>query len=254
MTDETNLTNKLYLITGASSDSDIGLAICKKLDSMGAKLILTGRRSTPLLATLEQLSGTGHQVETFDLTQLEDISNWIKSLSQNYGCFDGLVHSASFQGYTPLRTLKAKQIRQYFDINFSAALLLTAALAKPKNHNKDASFVFIGSAAGLKGLKARSLYAASKAALSSMTKSVALELAEKSIRVNCVAPALVSGSKAEQQFSMLSEAQIKQLLEAHPLGLSSPLDVANSVYFLLSDLSANTTGTILAVDGGYLAG
>jgi NAD(P)-dependent dehydrogenase (short-subunit alcohol dehydrogenase family) len=87
-----------------------------------------------------------------------------------------------------------------------------------------------------------------------MVKSCALELADKQIRVNCVAPALVAGSKADEQLNMLSAEQGKQLLASHPLGLSQPEDVANAVLYLLSDMGLNVTGTTLAVDGGYLAG
>ncbi|MGL4475787.1 MAG: SDR family NAD(P)-dependent oxidoreductase, partial [Shewanella sp.] len=242
-----DLSNKCYLVTGAAIDSDIGLAICQKLDACGARLILVGRREQALIDTAATLNGQ-HVIAPFDLTKLDDIAPWAKNLVSEYGAIDGLVHSASFQGYSPLRGICATQIHQYFDVNFSAAVLLTAAFSKAKHFNADASFVFIGSAAGQRGLKARTLYAASKAALASMVQSAALELASKHIRVNCVAPAIVSGAKAELQFATLGEQQSQLLKNAHPLGLSTPLDVANSVYFLLSDLSRNTTGITLAVD------
>ncbi len=248
-----DLLNKLYVITGASADSDIGLAICKKLDTQGARLILVGRREQSLTDTQHQLTGNKHHVVPFDLSNLDDIQAWAKSLVEQYGPVDGLVHSASFQGYSPLRTLSTTQIKQYFDINFSAAVMLTASFSKNKFSNPKASFVFIGSAAGQRGIKARTLYAASKSALSSMVQSTALELATKGIRVNCVAPAVVDGKKAQKQFDTLGETLTQQLMLAHPLGLSQPADVANSVYFLLSDLSRNTTGITLAVDGGFLA-
>lgn len=252
------LRNKRYLVTGASADSDIGLAICKNLTSQGAELVLVGRREDSLLDTLQQLpkqhDAIQHHVAAFDLSQLDDISLWFKKLVADYGAFDGIVHSASFQGYSPLKTIKAKHIQQYFDVNYSAALLLIAALSKKNHFLPNASAVVIGSAAGLKGLKARTLYASSKAAVSAMVKSCALELAVKGIRVNCVAPALVSGAKADEQLNMLTLEQGQALLAAHPLGLSTPADVANAVVFLLSDMSKNITGTTLAVDGGYLAG
>lgn len=254
------LTHKRYLITGASADSDIGLAICQALAKQGAELVLVGRRAELLDATLAKLNSLSpqelprHQTAAFDLRQLDDIGAWFKRLVAEHGAFDGLVHSASFQGYSPLKTIKAKDIQAYFDINFSAGLMLVAALSKKGNHHPKASAVMIGSAAGLKGLKARTLYASSKAAVSAMVKSCALELADKGIRVNCVAPALVSGSKADQQMNMLTPEQGRALLDAHPLGLSTPQDVANAVVFLLSDMSANVTGTTLAVDGGFLAG
>ncbi|MGI2125094.1 SDR family NAD(P)-dependent oxidoreductase [Shewanella oncorhynchi] len=248
-----DLKNKLYIVTGASFDSDIGLAICKKLDAHGAKLILIGRRKDALEATKSQLIGI-HHVVPYNLSQLDDIQSWAKTINEKYGPIDGLVHSASFQGYSPLRSISAKQISNYFDVNFSAAVMLTAAFSKTKFYSHNASFIYIGSVAGQRGLKARTLYAASKAALSSMVQSAALELAIKSIRVNCVAPAVVSGTKADTQFQTIGDQQSQALIAAHPLGLCSPEDVANSVYFLVSDLSIKITGTTLIVDGGFLAG
>lgn len=252
-----SLANKRYLITGASADSDIGLAICQTLANAGANLLLVGRREESLQQTLTSLSNSSsqhHMVSAFDLSDLDALDAWFKKVVADFGALDGIVHSASFQGYSPLNMIKPKHIQQYFDVNFSAALLLIANMAKKRHHNSGASAVIIGSAAGLKGLKARSLYASSKAAVSALVKSLALELADKKIRVNCVAPALVSGAKAEQQFAMLNEQQANELKQAHPLGLSNPEDVANAVGFLLSDLSANVTGSTLAVDGGFLAG
>ncbi len=248
------LTGKRFIITGASADSEIGLAICTALACAGAELILVGRRAEQLELTRQQLSGSGHHIAPFDLTRLEDIEEWLAQLLPTEHRVDGLIHSASFQGYTPLRTLKVSQISRYFDINFSAALLLIAALSKKHFTKSGAAVVLIGSAAGQRGLKGRVLYAASKAALSSMTKSCSLELADKRIRINCIAPALVNGVKAEKQFQMLGEQQSAALIAAHPFGLSSPEDVAQATLFLVSPASKNITGTILAVDGGFLAG
>jgi NAD(P)-dependent dehydrogenase (short-subunit alcohol dehydrogenase family) len=247
-----DLHNKLFLITGASADSDIGLAICKQLDKAGAKLILVGRREALLQETQAKLHNE-HYIAPFDLSYLDDILPWVTSLVKDYGPLDGLVHSASFQGYSPLRTITPTHIDHYFSINCSAALMLSAALAKVKHHNPHASMVFVGSIAGFRGVKARTLYAASKAALFSITQSLALELADKTIRVNYVAPGVVSGAKAEQQFAMIGEAQTQALKKDHPLGLSEPSDVANSIHFLLSDMSTHITGTHILVDGGYLA-
>lgn len=247
-------TPRRVMVTGASADSDIGLAICKELDAQGLQLILVGRRKKALEETRQQLSGSHHKVAPCDLSRIDDITVWFNEVVGQYGALSGLVHSASFQGYTPLRTIKPEQIQQYFNLNFSAALLMIAAMAKPGFHEQGASVVLIGSAAGARGLKGRTLYAASKAALASMTQSAALELASKQIRVNCLAPAVVTGTKADLQFSMLPKDQKQALLNAHPLGLSNPEDVAQSVAFLLSEQSKMITGVTLPVDGGYLAG
>ncbi|MCL2913063.1 SDR family oxidoreductase [Shewanella corallii] len=245
------MTTKLIMVTGASADSDIGLAICQQLAGDGYQLILVGRREEALQATQAQLPGE-HIVAPMDLTALDDINGWMKSLCSEHGKLSGLVHSASYQGYSPLRGMKSKQIHQYFDTNVAAALMLTAAFSKPQHHTPPASIVHIGSVAGFKGLKGRSLYAASKAALMSITQSCALELADKQIRVNCVAPALVDGAKAQQQFAMLNPEQQQALKDEHPLGLVPPQRVAQAVAYLISDSASHISGHTLPVDGGYL--
>jgi len=247
------LQDKLYLITGASIDSDIGRVICQKLDEQGARLILVGRRKDKLEETKSLLAHPHHYISPFDLSNLDAISNWVKELTSNLGPIDGLVHSASFQGYSPIKLISPSLIHKYFDVNFSSALLLTTAFSKPKRFTPNASFVHISSVAQERGMKGRTLYAASKAALISMVKSTAVELASKSIRINAIAPGIVSGAKAELQFKSVGEVQAAQLKALHPMGLSSPEDVANSVLFLLSSMSRNTTGTTITVDGGYLA-
>lgn len=250
-----SIKNKLYLVTGASIKSAIGLAICKKLDQEGATLILISRDESTLEETRAQLTNSQHYIEAFDLTQLDSITEWVKGLVKQYGAFDGLVYNAGQQGSSPLRMLQGNAFMSFFGINCFAPLMLAAALAKPKNHKESASFVFIGSAAGLQGVKGKSLYAASKAALHSMTQSMALELADKGIRTNYIAPALVLSPSMEHYLTReLGSQQLESMKKAHPLGFSLPTDVANGVYFLLSELSRNVTGTSLIIDGGYLAG
>ena len=245
---------KRIVVTGASFDSDIGLAICKRLAILGAELVLVGRREDALEKTRAMLDGTRHSHAPFDLYQSDDISTFIKSLTADGRLINGLVHSASFQGYSPLKTITAKQVNDYMGLNFTAALMLGKAMSSPRVAAEGASLVMIGSSAALMGLKARTLYAASKAALASATKSMALELAPKKIRVNFIAPAIIMGSRAEEQFAMLNDDQNKQLREQHPLGFGEPDDVAKAVAFLLSDDSRWITGTVLPVDGGFAAG
>ena len=98
-----------------------------------------------------------------------------------------------------------------------------------------------------------SAYSASKGALISLTKSLALELAGENIRVNCVAPGVVNTEMSDKLFSFMTEQQIEGIKKMHPLGFGTPRDVANAISFLLADTSRWITGSVLVVDGGYTA-
>lgn len=249
-----DLTGRRILITGASADSDIGRELCISLAGLGARLLLVGRRSDSLEATRALLDDPErHACAPCDLTDLDSIPNWMKSLAETGGPFDGLVHSASEQGYSVLRQINGAQFNQYFTLNVGAALMLARGFQQKGVFKPGGSVVFIGSVAGLKGQKGRSLYAASKAALVSIAQSLALELAPRAIRVNVVAPAVVLGTKAEKQFAMLPAEQNLMLATAHPLGYGTPQDVASAVAYLLADTGRWITGVTLPVDGGYMA-
>mgnify|MGYP001805857353 CR=1 FL=1 len=251
------LTGQRILVTGASADSDIGLAICRHLATAGARLVLTGRRLAPLEETRQQLAEPErHRIAPRDLTADPDsLPAWLRTLADADGPFSGLVHSASRQSYSPLRTVTAAQCHDTFALNVSVALLLVRALQQRHVAALPASVVLLGSAAGSRGQKGRALYAASKAALAALARSLALELAARPIRVNVVAPAVVAGRQAERQFALLSPEQNQALAAAHPLGYGTPDAVARAVAFLLDPVQSGwITGTVLAVDGGYAAG
>lgn len=249
-----DLTGRRILVTGASADSDIGRTICLTLADLGARLVLVGRRPEPLEATRAQLGAPDrHQAAPFDLGDLDAVPGWMKGLAETGGPFHGLVHSASVQGYSVLKTVTRAQIDRYFTVNVGAALMLARGFQQRGVAAEPGAVVLIGSVAGLTGQKGRSLYAASKAALVSLAQSLALELAPRRLRVNAVAPAVVRGARAEQQFAMLSPAGNAALAAAHPLGYGIPQDVADAVAFLLADSSRWITGVTLPLDGGYTA-
>lgn len=250
-----DLSGRRVLVTGASADSDIGLAICRMLAGLGARLTLVGRRPEPLAATQAQLDDPDrHLVAPFDLADLDAIPAWFKGLAADGGPFDGMAHSASVQGYSVLRQINRAQIESYMDFNVGSALMLARGFQQKGVCAADGgSVALIGSVAGLAGQKGRSLYAASKAALSAVARSLALELADKKIRVNVVAPAVVLGAKAEKQFAMLPPEQNAALAAAHPLGYGRPDDVATATAFLLSGAGRWITGVTLPLDGGFTA-
>lgn len=251
-----DLTGRRILLTGASVDSDIGRTIAVTLAGLGARLVLTGRRADALEGTRALLPGPAghHRTAPFDLTDLDGIPGWMKGLAADGGPLDGLVHSASVQGYTVLRTLNAADIDRYFRLNTGAAAMLARGFQQKSVAADGGAIVYIGSVAGLAGQKGRSLYAASKAGLTALAQSLALELAGRRIRVNVVAPAVVLGRQAERQFAMLPADQRAALDAAHPLGYGTPEDVAAAAAFLLAETGRWITGVTLPVDGGYCAG
>ncbi|MBP2316233.1 SDR family NAD(P)-dependent oxidoreductase [Azospirillum soli] len=249
-----DLTGRRVLVTGASADSDIGLEVCRTLAELGARLVLVGRRTEALEATRALLTEpTRHECASFDLTDMDAIPAWMKKQAESSGPFHGLVHSASEQGYTVLRQVNRVQFERYFTLNVGAALMLARGFQQKGVFADGGAIVYVGSVAGLKGQKGRALYAASKAALVSVAQSLALELADRRIRVNVVAPAVVLGAKARKQFAMLPAEQNAALAASHPLGYGMPQDVAEAVAYLLADSGRWITGTTLTIDGGFTA-
>ncbi len=254
MRNPVDLSGRHLLVTGASADSDIGRSLCLNLTDLGARLILVGRREAALAETRALLPDPdSHTVAPFDLSDLDAIPGWMKGLAAQAGPLDGLVHSASHQGYSVLRNLKRMQIDQYFGVNLGAALMLARGFRQKGVSRTPASLVFISSIAGMVGQRGRVLYASSKAALNAAARSLALELAEDGIRVNALAPALVRGTQADKQIAMLTPEQNAALAAAHPLGFGEPQDVADAVAFLLSNASRWITGITLPLDGGFSA-
>ena len=251
MTNLVDLSGKNIIVTGASSG--IGRETCLLLGELGATLALVGRNRARLEETLKLLKSSGHVVECIDLSDVDDIPQRVKAISEQIGSLNGLVHCAGIRKTLPLKSVGSKSICETFDINVGAALGLMRGLRQKSVRAGEVSAVLVSSVAGLVGEPAISVYSASKGALISMARSLAVELAGERIRVNCVAPGLVQTAMADEIAASLTPEQFEQIRLLHPLGIGQPRDVANSIAFLLSDASSWITGTTLVVDGGYTA-
>jgi len=246
-----DLSGRGVLVTGASSG--IGRETALLLSELNARVILVGRNRERLEAACQQLQGTGHRVEPFDLTALQEIPAWLKRLTAATGPLAGLVHCAGIQNSLPLRVLSLEKLEAVFRINISAAVMLAKAFCQKGCSVPGGSIVLVSSAMGLVGRPGIPAYSASKGALVALARSAALELAKDQIRVNCVAPGFVRTEMLEQLREWLSSEQLAALEAQHPLGLGAPRDVAYAIAFLLADTSHWITGTTLVVDGGYTA-
>lgn len=247
-----SLKSRNILITGASSG--IGRQCAISCSRMGAQLVLIALEKDKLEETISLLEGNDHLFYPQDITEYDKLEPIIKEAVVKIGPFHGFIHSAGIGMSRPLKVLKAENYEKVIAINAIAGFELIRILSKIKYMpSEGASYVLISSVMGALGDVGNVAYCSSKGALLSAGKAMALELAPKKIRVNCVLPGVVETEMSLQLFKNISEESKNSILKMHPLGLGKPEDVANACIFLLSDASRWITGTNFYVDGGYSA-
>lgn len=254
MLDILNLDDRHILIIGAASG--IGRETAIILSKHGATLTLVSRRESQLQETLLKLNNRHkHQLFPIDVTDYSLIEKLISSAVEKSGKFSGLIYSAGIDTTRPLSSLKSFHYESSYAVNTIAAFELAKIVSKKKylDSNTNCSFVFISSIAGVIGESAKIAYSSSKGALIAGTKSMAIELAPKNIRVNCISPAVIETEMSLQWINKLSEDEKRHLTKQHPLGLGKVADIAYASLFLLSEASVWITGTNIIIDGGYSA-
>ena len=238
-----SLEGKTILVTGASSGIGRGIAItCSK---MGATVIINGRNKVRLQETLSQMEGEGHVVAVGDLTDASSLLAIVETLS----ILDGVVHCAGMGQRKPCKDLHLEDINQVMDVNFKAPVMLQAELLQQKKINKGASIVFVASIASWSPSFGNSVYSASKGAIISYANCLALELAPRKIRVNCISPAMVWTDLILADGT--DEEQLKEDEQKYPLKrYGQPDDIANLAIYMLSDASSWMTGSNVKISGG----
>lgn len=240
-------TNQIALVTGGSRG--IGRAICQALDAEGARLIVHYHRQEAAAKELAtRLQRPDASLVQADLASIDSISRMVAALDD--GSVDILVNNAGVWMPTPLGSTSEERLNEVLDTNLRGTFWLTQA-ALPKLRD-GARIVNISSTAGRVGIAGgRSLYGATKAAVDSLTKSWALELAPRGIRVNAVAPGYVETDMTAEH---LGDPETRErALSRHPLGrLGTADDVARAVVFLCAEDSAFVTGQSLNVSGGFV--
>jgi NAD(P)-dependent dehydrogenase (short-subunit alcohol dehydrogenase family) len=239
------LSGKTVFITGASSG--IGRATAIECTRMGATVIITGRNKERLNESYCKLEGKGHQQFIADLSHPEKIEELITVLPDVHG----VVHCAGIANPLLFQFLNEERLKHVFDINFMAPTILTQRLLKMNKVNKNASIVFISSISGVYCSSiGGSIYSASKGAINGLVKGMALDLAPKSIRVNCVNPGMIQTNIFDS--GTITKEQLEEDVKKYPLRrYGQPEEVAYAVIYLLSDASKWVTGSNLLIDGGY---
>lgn len=237
------LKGKQILVTGASSG--IGKAIAISCAKMGATVIATGRNEQRLAETINLMPAGEHKAIRADLTKQEDIN----ALAEQLPKLDGMVQCAGVGNRVFCKALTQDAIDNIMKPNLEAPVLLQTAILANKKINKGASIVFIASKAADYPSVGNAIYSASKGAIISYSKCLAVELAPRQIRVNCICPAMIwtdlilqDGLTKEE----MEEAQLRYPLKRY----GQPEDVANLALYLLSDASQWMTGSAIDITGG----
>ncbi len=246
-----SLTDRTILVTGATSG--IGRATAIYLSKLGARIIASGRNPERLDQVLAELNGGGHTGRIFDLADLDAIVPWLKALCTEVGPLNGIAHCAGVQATRPIQAVKPDFVMDVLTQNLGAALMLAQGFRLKACHGTPASLVYCSSSAALKTAPGNVVYASSKGGIVSAVKGLGVELVRDGVRVNAVAPAMVDTPMSDQFRTILSEENFRRVVDMHPLGLGQPDDVAAAIAFLLADTSRWITGSILCVDGGFLA-
>ena len=235
--------NKNILITGASGG--IGNALVKKFVSLGGNVLGTGTKSEKL--DLIKKKYPSIKVKRFDMSEHSRIEDFIDNVSLELGGLDILVNNAGTNLDNLSLRMKDEEWKKVIDINLTATFLLSRHAIKKMLKNKFGRIVNITSVVGHTGNVGQSNYAASKAGIIGMSKSLAIEYAKKNITINCVSPGFIVSD-----MTMNIAEKVKLYLTSRiPMGkLGSGEDVSNSVVFLSSNLASYITGETIHVNGG----
>ncbi|MGA8117345.1 MAG: SDR family oxidoreductase [Actinocatenispora sp.] len=243
----TEYSGSRVVLTGAAGV--MGTWIAEAFAAAGADLLLTDGRPGPLDALADRL---GARRVVADLTTAEGLAALNAAMREAWPAPDVVVNNAGIYPRSPLLDTGPDDVRRVLDVNVTALFEVTRQAVRAMiDAGVAGSVVNISSGAAVRGASTGSVYAASKAAVESLTKSLALELAGHRIRVNAVQPGFAPGSEVSE----LSDSHISRMLARIPLGRASgPGDAPAAVLWLCSGDASFLTGTTIAVDGGRTAG
>lgn len=237
-------TGKTALVTGASGG--IGSEIARALHSQGARIVLSGTRSEALEALKQDLGERTHAI-TCNLLDPQSVEALPKAAEAEAGPIHILVNNAGITRDNLFLRMKDAEWDEVISVNLTAAFRLARAVLRGMMKNRWGRIVSITSVVGATGNPGQGNYAAAKAGLVGMTKSLAAEVASRNITVNCVAPGFIETAMT----AALTDAQKSAILARIPTArMGTPAEVAAAVVYLASEEGAYVTGQTLHVNGG----
>ncbi|MFC7050616.1 3-oxoacyl-[acyl-carrier-protein] reductase [Emcibacter nanhaiensis] len=239
-----NLEGKCALITGASGG--LGAAIARSLHAQGAKVALSGTRVEPLEELAREL-GEGAYVVPANLSDPESVAALPKAAEEAMGQIDILVNNAGITRDNLAMRLKDEDWDLVQQVNLKAAFKLSQAMLRGMMKRRFGRIINITSVVGVTGNPGQANYAASKAGLIGMSKSLAQEVASRGITVNCLAPGFIESPMTD----VLDEGQKDRILGSVPMGrLGQADEIAAGVVYLASEEAGYVTGQTLHINGG----
>ena len=243
----TELDGEVAIVTGGSRG--IGLAISVALAEAGAAVAVLGRNGERAVEAAGTLPGEGHAGFACDVANPDAVKATLSAIEDDLGPVTILVNNAGITRDNILLRMKDEEFDEVIATNLKGAFNFTRAVTRGMMKRRTGSILNISSVVGLQGNAGQANYAASKAGLVGLTKSVAKELASRGVRCNAIAPGFIHTDMTGD----LGESQVERLQELIPMGsLGEPEDVAGVARFLVGPEARYITGQVLAVDGGMV--
>lgn len=233
-------------MTGSSRG--IGSGIARRLAEEGARVAITYSSNAEAAEKVHRsLPGSGHLCLKLNIADETQVTSAFDEIVKQFGALDGLVNNAGITRDQLILRMKAEDFQSVLDTNLRGTFLCTKAAVKLMIKARAGSIVNITSVIGEMGNAGQSNYAASKAGIEGFSKSIALEVASRGVRVNCIAPGFI----VTEMTDVLSDQQKQAILGKVPLGqLGDVEDIAAACAFLLSSEAKYITGQTLSVNGG----
>ena len=243
-----SLKDKNIIVTGASGG--IGNSIVEKLYEQGVNVLATGTR----IEKLEELKTKFNNIKIlkFDISQHVKIEEFINEATEKLGgSLDGIINNAGITKDNLTIRMTLEEWIKVIDVNLTSTFLMCKYSIKKMLKNKSGKIVNITSVVGHTGNVGQANYAASKAGIVAMSKSLAIEYAKKNININCISPGFISTAMTDQIDEKYKEAIIAKIPSKK---LGKPEDIANVATFLSSDQSDYINGETVHVNGGMYLG
>jgi 3-oxoacyl-[acyl-carrier protein] reductase len=249
------LAGKVAIVTGGASG--IGEATARRFAAEGARVVVADRDGERAAAVADEVGAVAQACDVTSGTELRALAD---AAVEAYGGIDSIVNCAGRPSPVPLKALDEPEWELTFDVHVKSVALLTQAAAPHMAARGGGSIVTIGSAAALAIMAGQPAYCAAKGAVITLTKALAVELAEDLIRVNCICPGIVRTPMLMTYFGerFPDEAErlgiLEELERPTTLGrMAEPAELAAAALFLASDDASYVNGAVLSVDGGLVA-